>query len=858
MKKQFTKIKIAAENLGRSNKSDCKDSELEIIEKQVDKYKDVLEKMVRKLPAASSSTDTQERDKRIKKNSHYKIGQALEESSKDLNKEMPLHHVLSNCGELEKSIAECIVDNELETETEVVRRLKQILDNEIQEISSLKRNVSRTVQEYQSLKRSYEASIRLDEAPAKINHIKDQQEQCEVKLEKERDSLAALMFELITKEDVIVQSIRDYVLYQRNYHERALQKVNSSLASIQDIIQSTAKSRFGTSLTEHLESTNREISYILELCICCLIENGLYEEGLLRVGCASTKLRRMKHALEAQYVKTPLPVEYQDPHVIGSILKLYLRELPEPLLTYKYYKDFMSATECGSEAERKAAIKATLAKLPAANYANLRYLTRFLWLVTQNVDQNKMSSQNVAIVMSPNMLWPRMDKSNPADYLGQVNSSSAVNVIVELLISQWDYFFEGDVDFFVTLSRNKLFVEGKSKSGSSNENLDRHDTDSLESPRYGTIRRQKACAPSPPSAAKVVEKIHTNHESHRNGVKELFPNATAATTTTTITNATTAANNNNNYNNNNNGNNSNSTEKPEKPPLPKLPQFQQPLAQQMPPPEPPQSAKPVPMTRTQFFGLDNLPSPVADRKSTESIGSLVFKPDLPQKPKIPKRPMVLGLSGSVGGGGGKSDDETTPTQAPANETGNGSIGANGVNSAGVGIVSRTTEKFIEKLRSDNCDNVVATATRENQQNQHNQRLLSSEQNANINSTAGVGSHSNSNSNRNSIASVYSLGGGGGGGGHSRSNSNTNANIFVPPQLQQQTETTITAATPSSTAASASVSATSTVSTAQAQTQTPAPITRNTPTTPVSPHMILTKRPTVPAPPPPSVVKKQSD
>lgn len=62
----------------------------------------------------------------------------------------------SIAGELEKSIAECIVDNELETETEVVRRLKQILDNEIQEISSLKRNVSRTVQEYQSLKRSYE------------------------------------------------------------------------------------------------------------------------------------------------------------------------------------------------------------------------------------------------------------------------------------------------------------------------------------------------------------------------------------------------------------------------------------------------------------------------------------------------------------------------------------------------------------------------------------------------------------------------------------------------------------------------------------------------------------------------------
>lgn len=59
-------------------------------------------------------------------------------------------------GEMEKSMAEYIVTNELETEVEVVRKLKQMLDNEIQEISTMKRNVSRTLQEYTSLKRSYE------------------------------------------------------------------------------------------------------------------------------------------------------------------------------------------------------------------------------------------------------------------------------------------------------------------------------------------------------------------------------------------------------------------------------------------------------------------------------------------------------------------------------------------------------------------------------------------------------------------------------------------------------------------------------------------------------------------------------
>jgi len=64
-------------------------------------------------------------------------------------------------GELEKTMAECIIESELETETKVVRRLKNILDKEIQEISTLKRNVSRTLQEYTSLKRSHEVSAPL-------------------------------------------------------------------------------------------------------------------------------------------------------------------------------------------------------------------------------------------------------------------------------------------------------------------------------------------------------------------------------------------------------------------------------------------------------------------------------------------------------------------------------------------------------------------------------------------------------------------------------------------------------------------------------------------------------------------------
>lgn len=622
----------------------------------------------------------------------------------------------------------------------------------------------------------FQAAIRLDEPAAKVNHIKGQQEECELKLEKERDAWAAQMLELIAKEDEIVSCIRDYVLNQRNYHERALQHVNESLARIQDTIQGTEKSRFGTSLKEHLQSTHRDISYIVELCCCCLLEHGLEEEGLLRVGCASTKLRRMKHALEAQHVKTPLPLEYQDPHVIGSILKLYLRELPEPLLTYALYKDFIRIAERHTEAERKTEIKAILNKLPKENYANLRYLTRFLALLQQRAVHNKMSSQNLAIVMSPNMLWPRVDKSSnaPADYIGQVNSSSAANIIVELLISQWDYFFDGDVEFYVTLQRQKLFVEGKSKSNSSNEHLDKHDSgeywgnrpfsnsfysllvilEVMESPRYGTLRRQKPNAPSPPTKTEATSNgVGSNHRPH---AKELFPQQDEKPE---------------------------KQEKPAKPPLPNLAQFQQPTASSQPthtqlealPPPPVTPAKPVPMTRTQFFGLDNLPSPTADRRSIDSIGSFRLKPDVPQKPQLPKRPMVLAVGSGGPKGDSKSDDEAiTPTQATIDNSN--------------GNVRYTTEKFIEKLRHENCD---TNGTREE-------------------ATTGAPTNTATNTATNTTTAATSIAG--------REHNHNHEQPLTAGDKEQQPQAT--------------------------------------PTTPISPNSFQTpKRPTVPAPPPPTIRKQ---
>lgn len=175
----------------------------------------------------------------------------------------------------------------------------------------------------------------------------------------------------------------------------------------------------------------------------------------------------MKSAIDANLISLPMPVEYQDVHLIASLLKAYLRSLPEPLLTHKYYDDFIKASQMPSEKDRKSSILKTIQELKVNRvdyYTNLRFLMRFLTKLSDNNLVNKMSTQNIAIVMSPNLLWPR-DSNDESNYALQVNSTASGNAIVEILVADWSYFFgEDDVDFFDGMTQEKFLPENGAHS----------------------------------------------------------------------------------------------------------------------------------------------------------------------------------------------------------------------------------------------------------------------------------------------------------------------------------------------------------------------------------------------------------
>jgi len=126
-----------------------------------------------------------------------------------------------------------------------------------------------------------------------------------------------------------------------------------------------------------------------------------------------------------------------DPHVLANVLKSYLRELPEPLLTFDLHDEWLNAVRPTDQEERRRALSSVVARLPEENKQNVAYLVKFLHALTaqegvckiyvtslffyflmQEVifstikplflfQVNKMSSANVAIVIAPNLLWPR-------------------------------------------------------------------------------------------------------------------------------------------------------------------------------------------------------------------------------------------------------------------------------------------------------------------------------------------------------------------------------------------------------------------------------------------------------------------
>ncbi|XP_069864390.1 unconventional myosin-IXb-like isoform X4 [Dipodomys merriami] len=179
-----------------------------------------------------------------------------------------------------------------------------------------------------------------------------------------------------------------------------------------------------------LTSDKASVPVVLEKLLEHVEMHGLYTEGLYRKSGAANRTRELRQALQTD----PAAVKLEDfpIHAITGVLKQWLRELPEPLMTFAQYGDFLRAVELPEKQEQLAAIYAVLEHLPEANHTALERLIFHLVKVALLEDVNRMSPGALAIIFAPCLLRCP-DTSDP---LTSMKDVLKITMCVEMLIKE--------------------------------------------------------------------------------------------------------------------------------------------------------------------------------------------------------------------------------------------------------------------------------------------------------------------------------------------------------------------------------------------------------------------------------------
>ncbi|NXP89909.1 RHG25 protein, partial [Passerina amoena] len=170
---------------------------------------------------------------------------------------------------------------------------------------------------------------------------------------------------------------------------------------------------FGQCLAQTMAQEQRFGQHLVPLVVQksteFILEHGVAEEGIFRLPGQDSLVRQLRDAFDAG--ERPSFSRDTDVHTVASLLKLYLRELPEPVVPWLQYEDFLLCGQALEADETKGhqELLKQLSLLPRDNYNLLSYICRFLYEIQLNSSVNKMSVDNLATVMGVNLIRPRVE-----------------------------------------------------------------------------------------------------------------------------------------------------------------------------------------------------------------------------------------------------------------------------------------------------------------------------------------------------------------------------------------------------------------------------------------------------------------
>uniref|UniRef100_A0AAY4EKS1 Rho GTPase activating protein 45b n=1 Tax=Denticeps clupeoides TaxID=299321 RepID=A0AAY4EKS1_9TELE len=222
---------------------------------------------------------------------------------------------------------------------------------------------------------------------------------------------------------------------------------------------------FGRDFSSVQQGSSDGIPFIIKKCIQEIEKRALKMKGIYRVNGVKTRVEKLCQAFENG--KDLVELSQASPHDISNVLKLYLRQLPEPIMPFCLYNNLMglakeslqSVSPDGAQVGKGPELvdrgpetmpevltlveklRTLLQELPLANIATLRYITGHLCKVADLEQDNKMSPSNLGIVFGPTLMRPKptgatVSLSSLVDYPHQARIVEALIIFHKQIFQQ--------------------------------------------------------------------------------------------------------------------------------------------------------------------------------------------------------------------------------------------------------------------------------------------------------------------------------------------------------------------------------------------------------------------------------------
>ncbi|XP_048050823.1 rho GTPase-activating protein 6 isoform X1 [Megalobrama amblycephala] len=222
-------------------------------------------------------------------------------------------------------------------------------------------------------------------------------------------------------------------------HSRLLEALQLSMP-----VESPSEKKKMSDAKLSLNPIYRQVPRVLDSCCQHLQKYGLQTVGIFRVGSSKKRVRQLREAFD-QGAEVVLDQRHSV-HDVAALLKEFLRDMPDPLLTRELYSAFISCASL-DKSDQHTAIQLLICLLPACNSDTLQCLLHFLSNVANHAEDsrdadgkevigNKMTSLNLATIFGPNLLHKQKssEKEFSVQSSARMEDSAAIIAIVQHMI----------------------------------------------------------------------------------------------------------------------------------------------------------------------------------------------------------------------------------------------------------------------------------------------------------------------------------------------------------------------------------------------------------------------------------------